>query len=322
MTDTVSIDGVALKLSHPIALQSEWIGQQETLRQLLACWLVVDAKDQPLTPRLVGVPGIGKTAMAIAAAQARKQDVYIFQCTADTRPEDLLVSPVLASDGRISYHASPLVTAMIRGAVCILDEGNRMHEKSWASLAPLFDQRRYVESIVAGIAIPAHPDFRCAITMNEDDSTYEIPDYILSRLQPAIPLGFPNRDDELSILRYHLPFAEEEMLQLTVDFLQQAHHLHLNFSARDGIHVLRYALKRLAASDPTHPIAKSEAWRESLELCLGPEALDLESLAERRRQTLGGDAVPLGLGDFLFDSDDPMHPDYDDDDDDLEDEDR
>ncbi|MFN5948397.1 MAG: AAA family ATPase, partial [Pirellulaceae bacterium] len=144
MTDTVSIDGVALKLSHPIALQSEWIGQQETLRQLLACWLVVDAKDQPLTPRLVGVPGIGKTAMAIAAAQARKQDVYIFQCTADTRPEDLLVSPVLASDGRISYHASPLVTAMIRGAVCILDEGNRMNEKSWASLAPLFDQRRYV----------------------------------------------------------------------------------------------------------------------------------------------------------------------------------
>ena len=322
MSPTVDVDGIRLHLSRPDTSQGDWIGQREVLKQLLACWLVVDERDLPLAPRLIGAPGIGKTTLAISAAHARKQELYIYQCTADTRPEDLLVTPVLAESGKIQYQASPLVTAMIRGGVCVLDEGNRMNEKSWASLAPLFDQRRYVESIVAGIAIPAHPDFRCAITMNEDDSTYEIPDYILSRLQPAIPLGFPNRDDELSILRYHLPFAEEEMLQLTVDFLQQAHHLHLNFSARDGIHVLRYALKRLAASDPTHPIAKSEAWRESLELCLGPEALDLESLAERRRQTLGGDAVPLGLGDFLFDSDDPMHPDYDDDDDDLEDEDR
>ena len=39
---------------------------------------------------------------------------------------------------------------MIRGGIAILDEGNRMSEKSWASLAPLLDNRRYVESIVAG----------------------------------------------------------------------------------------------------------------------------------------------------------------------------
>ena len=72
-------------------------------------------------------------------------ELYIYQCTADTRPEDLLVTPVLAESGKIVYHASPLVTAMIRGGVCILDEGNRMNEKSWACLAPLLDHRRYVE---------------------------------------------------------------------------------------------------------------------------------------------------------------------------------
>src|SRR5258708_5164150 len=77
--------------------------------------------------------------------------------------------------GEIAYDASPLVSAMIRGGVCILDEGNRMNEKSWASLAPLFDHRRYVESIVAGITVKAHRDFRCAVTMNQDESTYEIP---------------------------------------------------------------------------------------------------------------------------------------------------
>jgi midasin (ATPase involved in ribosome maturation) len=45
----------------------------------------------------------------------------------------------LAESGKIAYHASPLVTAMVRGGVCLLDEGNRMNEKSWASLAPLLD---------------------------------------------------------------------------------------------------------------------------------------------------------------------------------------
>ena len=62
----------------------------------------------------------------------------------------MAATPVLAQDGKIAYHASPLVTAMIRGGVAILDEGNRMSEKSWASLAPLLDNRRYIESIVAG----------------------------------------------------------------------------------------------------------------------------------------------------------------------------
>ena len=313
--DTVEIDGVRLKLAAPMDNRTEWIGQREVLKQLLACWLVVDEHDLPLTPRLVGVPGIGKTALAMAAAAIRKQDLYVFQCTADTRPEDLLVTPVLSHQGTISYHASPLVTAMIRGAVCVLDEGNRMNEKSWASLAPLFDQRRYVESIVAGIVIRAHANFRAAVTMNQDDSTYEIPDYILSRLQPTLPLGFPNRQDELAILQYHLPFAEADMLAMTVEFLQRSHDLQLDFSARDGLNLLRYALKRLA-QDPGHPVSKDAAWREALERCLGEDAVNLEALAERKTRDLGGNVLPLGLGDFFFDPDDPLHPDFDGEDDD------
>ncbi len=313
--DTVEIDGVRLKLASPMDNRAEWIGQREVLKQLLACWLVVDEQDLPLTPRLVGVPGIGKTALAMAAAAIRKQELYVFQCTADTRPEDLLVTPVLSQQGTISYHASPLVTAMLRGAVCVLDEGNRMNEKSWASLAPLFDQRRYVESIVAGIVIRAHNDFRAAVTMNQDDSTYEIPDYILSRLQPTLPLGFPNRQDELAILQYHLPFAEADMLAMTVEFLQRSHDLQLDFSARDGLNLLRYALKRLS-QDPEHPLSKDAAWHESLERCLGEDAVNLEALAERKSRDLGGNMLPLGLGDFFFDPDDPLHPDFDGEDDD------
>ena len=231
----------------------------------------------------------------------------MYQCTADTRPEDLLVTPVIAEGHTIQYQASPLVTAMLTGGVCLLDEGNRMSEKSWASLAPLLDHRRSVESVVAGIRVNAHRDFRCCVTMNEDASTYEVPDYILSRLQPSLKLEFPAREHELAILHYHLPFSPQEILTLTVEFLQRAHRLDLGFSVRDGIHLVQYALKRLA-QDPSHPLSRDEIWRESLIKVLGEEALDLDALAQRQKRAVGEQGFPRGVGDFFFEPDDPLHP--------------
>ena len=150
--------------------------------------------------------------------------------------------------GKVKYMASPIVSAMIKGGIAIIDEGNRMSEKSWASLAPLMDSRRYVESIVAGIKIKAHPDFRLCTTMNDDASTFELPEYIHSRLQPQIFIDFPERDDELEIMKANLPFAEEEILEYVVDFLQTAHEADERYSVRDGINIARYALKRLVES--------------------------------------------------------------------------
>jgi MoxR-like ATPase len=267
--EKVIIEGVSLTLANSVDLPLKWVGQQELLRQLLAAWLVIDERELPFSPRLIGKPGVGKTTLAYSAARSLGRPVYLFQATMDTRPEDLIVSPVVGPEGRIQYAGSSLVSAMLKGGVLILDEGNRMSEKAWASLAPLLDDRRYVESVVTGLRLKAHPDFRFVVTMNEDASTFDIPEYIHSRLQPQIYIDFPEADEELAILKENLPFAGTRILKYVVDFLQRAHAADELYSVRDGINIARYALKMMQATERD----QSELLPLAIERILGEEAL-------------------------------------------------
>ncbi len=268
----VTIQGVQISLMHPDKFPYEWIGQSDVLEQLLAAWYVLDEKDIPLNPRLVGKPGVGKTTLAYAGAKKLGKEVYIYQCTMDTRPEDLLITPVVDQSGGIRYVASSLVSAMIKGGVCILDEANRMSEKSWASLAPLLDTRRYIESIVAGLKVNAHPEFRICVTMNDDASTYEIPEYIHSRIQPQIYLDFPEAEEEKRILRENLPFVAEHIMDYVVTFLQRAHAANAQYTIRDGINIARYAAKRIEMLDAGGQY--DGLMRQAIVMTLGDEALD------------------------------------------------
>ena len=273
----VTVEGIELHLAHPDELHVTWVGQEEAMRQLMAAWMVIDERDIPMNPRLLGKPGVGKTTMAYAGAKRLGREVYILQATVDTRPEDLLITPVIEGASKLKYVASPLVTAMIRGGVAILDEGNRMSEKSWASLAPLLDNRRYVESIAAGVKIAAHPNFRLVATMNEDSSTFDLPEYIHSRLQPQILIDFPEREEELAILRENLPFSPDEVLQYVTDFLQQAHAADESYTVRDGVNIARYALKLNSESGhPTRALLQL-----SVRSVLGEEALRYISTRSR-----------------------------------------
>lgn len=272
MGEIINLGSLPIMLTQPADLPLNWVGQKELIKQVLAAWMVIDERDTPFNPRIVGKPGVGKTTLGYAAAKHLKRPAYLLQATMDTRPEDLIIMPVIGEDGRVKYAASALVTAMIKGGVCILDEGNRMSEKSWASLAPLLDDRRYVESIITGLTIPAHKDFRFVATINEDASTYEIPEYIHSRLQPQIFVDFPEREDELMVLKENLPFGDEDILNYMVDFLQRAHMADEVYSVRDGINMARYALKMIHGTG----MSTDEAVRKAIVNVLGDEALQYE----------------------------------------------
>jgi len=304
MSEKVVISGVELKLSEPADVDMEWVGNEDLINELKAAWMVIDDADLPLNPRILGKPGVGKTTLAYAAGRRIKKDVYIFQCTMDTRPEDLLISPVIASDKKIAYIASSLVSAMIKGGVCLLDEGNRMSEKSWASLAPLMDKRRYVESIIAGIRITAHKDFRLCVTMNSDSSTYEIPEYISSRLQPKIFIDFPNKVDELKILKYNLPFGSDQILEYCVDFLQNSHIHDEPYVVRDGINIIRYYVKTRALNGKNKNTLNKKEFKNAVVQIVEPNATkycpdEYEKFIKEQEKTFGDI-----LGEFRDNNDD------------------
>lgn len=262
---------VSVKLSRPYQVTTEWIGNELPARQLKAAWMRLSEKDVPMNPRLIGKPGVGKTTLAVSVGQSLGLPVYLMQATADTRPEDLIVTPVVSGAREIAYVASPLVTAMIVGGVCVLDEGNRMSEKSWASLAALLDHRRYVDSIVSGVRVTAHKEFRFVTTMNDDSSVYDLPEYIQSRINPQIIIEFADPVSERKILNAAVPYAPEDLLEILVQFLAVSHQNEATWSVRDGIQIARYA-SRILQQDST--LGATLALAKGIEMVLGESAMN------------------------------------------------
>ncbi|RDB35906.1 AAA family ATPase [Spirobacillus cienkowskii] len=269
-TENVQLGNISVRLSKEYNVNANWLGHEHASHQLRAAWLRFSDDDMPMNPRLIGKPGVGKTTLAVSIARELNYPTFLMQGTSDTRPDDLIITPVITEGKQISYVASPLVTAMLVGGVCILDEGNRMSEKSWASLASLLDHRRYVDSVIAGIRIHAHKEFRFVTTMNDDSSVYDLPEYIQSRLNPQIFLDFADIETEARIIRYAVPYIEDNLLSLLVNFLAISHRYEENYSVRDGIQIAKYA-QRLRSLNKELTLPK--ALKSSVFAILGEDAL-------------------------------------------------
>ena len=72
----------------------------------------------------------------------------------------------------------------------------------------------------------------------------------------------------------NLPFAEEEILKITVGFLQKSHINKASFSVRDGINMARYAMK-LYKSETTKD--KETAFLLALKSVFGEEGIKILS---------------------------------------------
>jgi len=215
--------GKVIHLCQPIDLKEKvlWRGQREAYGKLLASWISNNSRDPPLNPLLLGPSGMGKTTLAMAVAQDYGRPIFMMNCQGDMEPNDLTVNLSIDADKNIQYTASPVLTAALVGGVIILDEFTRLPQHAFASMASLLDHRRYIEaSLLPGLRISAHPDFRIAFTSNFD-SFSDLPDYIESRLKPRIIVNNPSIRELEMIIDAHLvsPCYTEQFKKKLIEHL-------------------------------------------------------------------------------------------------------
>lgn len=198
------INAKTVQLSQPyVAARNEMIGREREMKKLLAAWMG-GGDMMPLSPLLVGEPGLGKNRIVYESTRMCSKGLYIVQGHEDVTAEDLVCSVRFSDDPdkKMDYIASPLLTAMIKGSVCFLDEIAKMRPRALAALASVLDERRYIDSVLLGERVYAEPGFRfVAATNTADLEQAALPDFVKSRLRPVINVGYPEREEIEGILR-------------------------------------------------------------------------------------------------------------------------
>ena len=246
--ETTDIEGKTLHLAFPDEQKVPWIGDKEYISQIQSAWTHERDKNQKVhslfNPKILGRCGMGKTTLAYSAAnlfhQHSPSEVFILHSSNNLVPDQVLVYEV-ETERNTEYHASSLVTAMIKGGICVVDECQFLSPEVWAAITSLLDQR-YITSDVVGLKIHAHENFRIVFTENFQGKRTKariIPEYIGSLLKPVININHPKRKHEMDVLKFFFSDSNPKLLQHIVDFLQSAHFEERSYSVRDGINIIQ-----------------------------------------------------------------------------------
>ena len=214
----LSIRGKTVWQSEPFSPRTEYFnrftGRESELRLITAAWMSGDLS-LPMSPLLIGEPGVGKNRLIYELALKTGRQLYIFQGHEDVTSEDLACT-VRFSDNSASvmdYMISPLVTAMHNGGICFIDEIGKIRPRALALLVSVLDERRYIDSTLLGERIHAHPAFRFVAATNTADLNL-LPEFIISRMRPQISIGFPPKEEIDDIIRDQCKGTRKEVERL------------------------------------------------------------------------------------------------------------
>ena len=189
---TLTVQGATERLVEHIA--AVVVGQREVTEQLLGALLV---EGHVL---LDDVPGVGKTTLARAVARSLDLTFRRIQCTPDLVPSD--ITGVSIYDQRaeaFEYRPGPLAANVV-----LVDEINRATPRAQSALLEAMQERQVtVDETTHSLPDP----FLVIATQNpvELEGTFPLPEAQLDRFLFLLNLGYPDADDEDSILRIHGP---------------------------------------------------------------------------------------------------------------------
>ena len=167
------------------AVGQAFIGQAEVLDQILVALL---AGGHVL---IEGVPGLGKTLLVRALAQALELDYARVQFTPDLMPSDV--------SGHAVYDPKTESFKIRRGPVftnlLLADEINRATPKTQSALLEVMQEGQVT---IEGRAFPLNPPFLTLATQNplEQEGTYPLPEAQLDRFLLKVLIDYPQLEDE------------------------------------------------------------------------------------------------------------------------------
>jgi MoxR-like ATPase len=143
-----------------------------------------------------GVPGLAKTTAVASLARAINTGFQRLQFTPDLLPADLIGTQVYRpQDQTFVVQKGPIFSNLI-----LADEINRAPAKVQSALLEAMQERQVT---IGGETFPLDEPFLVMATQNpvEQEGTYQLPEAQTDRFMLKVVVDYPNRNEELEILR-------------------------------------------------------------------------------------------------------------------------
>ncbi len=170
------------------------IGQERVIEQVL---IAILARGHCL---LLGVPGLAKTLLVQSLGLVLDLSFNRVQFTPDLMPSDITGTEILDEEVGSTRRSLRFVKGPVFTNLLLADEINRTPPKTQAALLEAMQENAVTTS---GKTIPIPQPFFVLATQNpiEQEGTYPLPEAQLDRFMFLVRINYPNRNDEVEILR-------------------------------------------------------------------------------------------------------------------------